>query len=75
MVTGPGINCRMNPTRDPTGCTEAYDSGTEVALTATLDSGFRFVRWRGACAEQGNPCNLTMDADKSVRAIFRRGRR
>ncbi|MFN3477492.1 MAG: choice-of-anchor Q domain-containing protein, partial [Candidatus Methylomirabilales bacterium] len=74
-VTGPGIDCRMNPTRDPDGCTEAYPSGTEVTLMATPDSEFRFVRWRGACAEQGNPCSLTMDGDKSVTAIFRRGRR
>lgn len=74
-VTDLGINCRMNPTRDPDGCTEAYDSGTEVTLTATPDRGFRFVRWRGACAEQGNPCRLIMDADKSVTAIFRRGLR
>lgn len=74
-VTGPGINCRTNPRRDPTGCTEAYNAGAGVTLTATPDSRFRFARWQGACAGQGNPCSLTMTNNKSVTALFKRSRR
>ena len=50
--------------------TAAYDYGTVVDLTATPALGYHFVEWTGDCAGQGNPCTLTMDADKSVSAIF-----
>jgi hypothetical protein len=30
-----------------------------------------FDSWSGACAGQGNPCSVTVDATKSVGATFR----
>ncbi len=63
-------------TSDPLGidcgadCSEAYVSGTAVTLTATAAAGAAFVSWEGACAGQGNPCTITMDASQSVTAHF-----
>jgi len=59
----PGISC-------PGDCSEVYPSGTPVTLTATPAAGWVFAGWGGACAGQGNPCTLTMTADRSVTATF-----
>jgi uncharacterized repeat protein (TIGR02543 family) len=65
MVTSdpPGISC-------PGDCSEVYPRGTPVTLTATPAAGWVFAGWGGACAGQGNPCTLTMTADRSVTATF-----
>ena len=47
-----------------------YHLNDEVILTATPTAGYNFTAWTGDCAGQGNPCTLTMDADKSVSATF-----
>lgn len=72
MVTSSpaGISCRTNPTADPTGCTEDYNSGTPVSLMATPDSGWQFGSWGGDCAGQGKTCSLTMTGPKSATANF-----
>jgi len=63
-------------TSDPAGidcgsdCSESYAPGTIVALTANPDAGSIFAGWGGACAGQGNPCTLTLDADTSVTVTF-----
>ena len=57
-----GINCG-------TDCTEVYNSGTSVTLTATPDAGSVFAGWTGACTGTGN-CAITMDAAKTVTATF-----
>lgn len=62
-VSGPGISC-------PGDCVEDYTSGTAVTLTATPDPGWQFKSWSGACAGQGNPCRVTMNADLSATAAF-----
>ena len=41
-----------------------------VTLTATANPGWRFGGWGGACAEQSNPCVLTLLADTIVTATF-----
>ena len=46
-----------------------FASGTQVTLTATAAEGFAFNRWEGDCEGTGE-CTLTMDGDKSVRAVF-----
>ncbi|MBW1782043.1 MAG: hypothetical protein JRL30_15030, partial [Deltaproteobacteria bacterium] len=61
-VTGPGIQC-------PGDCTEEYDSGTVISLTANEATGFRFVGWGGDISGNTNPCTVTIDADKTVIAI------
>lgn len=60
----PGINC--NP-----ACFASYLDGTVLTLTATPSSGYTFSNWSGDCAsEPTNQCNLTIDQDKNVTAIF-----
>ena len=58
-VTGSGINCGSD-------CSEVYDSGENVTLTATPDTGWQFNGWSGDC---GNG-QITMSSDKSCTATF-----
>ena len=57
-----GINCGAD-------CSEAYNEGTAVTLTATAAAGSHFVGWSGACTGTG-ACHVTMSAAKSVTATF-----
>ena len=57
-----GIDC--GPT-----CSDAYDAGTSVTLTATPGTGSVFSGWSGACSGMG-VCDLTMDKAKAVVATF-----
>lgn len=53
-----------------TDCTEPYQSGTVVTLTATPDPGSTFAGWSGGgCAGTG-PCTLTLTTTTHVTAIF-----
>nr|WP_227466902.1 hypothetical protein [Nocardioides lijunqiniae] len=51
-------------------CESTYDDGEVVTLTATPDPGSTFSYWTGGCTGSANPCVVTMDADKIVRAHF-----
>ena len=57
-----GINCGAD-------CSQAYNEGTAVTLTATAAAGSHFVGWSGACTGTG-ACHVTMSAAKSVTATF-----
>ena len=57
-----GIDCGLD-------CTEAYNEGTMVMLTASPDLTSTFGGWSGACSGTGT-CTVTMDASKSVTATF-----
>lgn len=57
-----GINCGAT-------CSNAFDTDTDVTLTATPDAGSIFIGWSGACSGTGT-CDVTMDAAKSVTATF-----
>ncbi|CAM1354386.1 gliding motility-associated C-terminal domain-containing protein [Tenacibaculum insulae] len=48
----------------------AYADGTSVELTATPDTGYQFDGWSGDASGTTNPLNITMDADKTITAIF-----
>ncbi len=50
-------------------CTEVYNHGTAVTLTATPASGSAFSGWSGACTGTGT-CAVTMTAARSVTATF-----
>ncbi len=63
-ITGPGINCGDGGS----DCTEMYDSGTPVSLSATPAGGYEFLAWTGDCT--GSTCDLTMDVDHTVGATF-----
>jgi hypothetical protein len=51
-------------------CTEDYDEGTEITLTATGNEGTVFMGWSGSGCSGTNPCTLTMDNAKAVTAFF-----
>ncbi|WP_298767444.1 T9SS type A sorting domain-containing protein [uncultured Polaribacter sp.] len=57
---------------NPTPVNGTYDDGTVVTLTATPDAGYKFVGWSGDATGTTNPLNITMDANKSVTALFSR---
>jgi len=57
-----GINCG-------TDCTENYNSGTAVTLTATAATGSVFAGWSMECSPTVI-CPVTLDAAKTVTATF-----
>jgi hypothetical protein len=59
----PGIDCGND-------CTETYDLGTGVTLTAQPEQGVTFAGWSGACTGTGQTCNLTMNGPRAVTATF-----
>ena len=66
-----GINCDST-IGDPefTDCSEVYDEGTNVTLTAAPDEGSGFVQWTGCDSTEGNTCFVTMDDERTVDAQF-----
>ena len=63
VVSSPaGINCNSD-------CSEDYDAGSTITLTATPDSVSRFTGWSGACSGTGS-CIVTMNASLAVTATF-----
>jgi len=65
LVRGPGIDCGDR-------CESSLRDGTEVTLTATPESGSRFVRWSGACEGMQSSCTLRVDRAANVVAEFGR---
>ncbi len=63
--TPAGIDCGAD-------CSQTYDEGTLVSLTASADPGSTFTGWGGDGAACGsNPsCDVTMDAARNVTATF-----
>src|SRR5438445_10509209 len=59
----PGITCG-------TDCSEPYDRGTVVTLTAAPGSGSTFNGWSGCDTVSGATCTVTLSAAKSVSATF-----
>jgi len=57
-----GINCGSD-------CSETYNSGTQVTLSAAAGTSSSFAGWSGSCSGTGS-CVVTMDAAKSVTATF-----
>jgi uncharacterized repeat protein (TIGR01451 family) len=51
-------------------CTEQYQPGAQVTLTADPSAGSRFDGWTGCDNAFGTTCAVTMDADKQVAASF-----
>jgi hypothetical protein len=72
-ITGRGIACGAGAGND---CTETYTPGTVVTLTAEplvsaqVGQVWRFDHWEGACAGSVKTCTVTMNAARSVRAVF-----
>lgn len=62
-VAGPGINC-------PGDCSQLYDLGTDVTLTASAGQDSEFAGWGGACSGTSSTCQLAMNQSRSVTATF-----
>jgi hypothetical protein len=58
-----GINCA-------TDCSELYDSGTKVTLTATPEAGSVFAGWTGDAVSNDSTFTVTMDSDKTLTVRF-----
>lgn len=59
-----GINCG-------TDCTQSYNYGTSVTLTATAASGSAFAGWSGGgCSGNAATCTVSMTAATAVTATF-----
>ena len=64
VISSPaGISCG-------TDCSETYDGGTNVTLTATPASGSTFFGWIGCDSVSGATCTVTMSAARTVTATF-----
>ena len=48
----------------------SYNSGTQVTITATPDTGYDFDRWSGDSTSRENPLVVVMDGNKSITADF-----
>lgn len=57
-----GINCGND-------CSEVYNRGTSVTLSAHAAAGSYFANWTGACSN-GGTCTLALNADTSIGAVF-----
>jgi hypothetical protein len=55
-------------------CTEAYNEGTVVTLTATATSGSVFTGWSGGGCLGTSNCIITMNSPQTVTATFVLGR-
>lgn len=58
-----GINCGSD-------CSEAYNAGTAVTLTASPATDSTFTGWSGSGCTGTGTCTVTMDAAKAVTATF-----
>jgi surface protein len=52
------------------GLATDYNSGTIVELTATAETGWEFKEWTGDITGTDNPSQITIDAAKTVKAVF-----
>ena len=52
------------------GVATDYNSGTIVELTATAETGWEFKEWSGDLTGTDNPSQITIDAAKTVKAVF-----
>ncbi len=59
-----GIDCGAD-------CSEEYNNGTVVTLTANPDTGWNFKWWTGACTGK-QECAVTMNSNENVSAVFQK---
>jgi len=55
---------------DLSGSPDGYPDGTEIAVTATPDVGWRFVGWSGDVSGSVSPVTVVVDRDLVVEALF-----
>jgi len=64
-----GISCTVTAGIASDDCSELYDGGTVVTLTAVAGGGSVFDSWSGACTGTGT-CQVTMTQPHNVTATF-----
>jgi hypothetical protein len=47
-----------------------YNNGAEVVLTATPDTGYKFLSWDGDASGSNNPLTVIMNSNKNITALF-----
>jgi uncharacterized repeat protein (TIGR02543 family) len=57
-------------TTSPSIGTHTYNSGSQIIVSATPNSGWQFTGWSGDLSGSSNPASITMNGDKTVTAIF-----
>jgi len=60
-----GVDCGAD-------CTEDYDDGTTVTLTATADGNYDFTGWSGDCSGTTTTCQVVMSEARTVTPLFTR---
>ena len=69
-VSGPGsVSADVPGLLCAASCTTTWNSGQQLALTATPSAGARLVRWGGACSGAAG-CTLTVAPGAAVSALF-----
>ena len=58
-----GISCGAD-------CSEKYNYGTSLELTAASDAGSTFINWSGDCSGSVSPITIVIDGDKTCTATF-----
>jgi List-Bact-rpt repeat protein len=52
-------------------CTQRYDGGSQVQMAVVEQSGYRLLRWEGACSGSASTCTVTAGGDDvNVLATF-----
>ena len=69
-VTATGINCSIDGVTQSGDCSESFDEGTGVTLTATPTGNNTFLGWGGACSGTSSTCMVTMSQARTVTASF-----
>lgn len=63
VIGSAGINCGRT-------CSANVVGGTEVTLTATPETGYRFANWSGACSGTSRTCIVSVNKAATVQANF-----
>jgi len=58
-------------TTNPAPGTYSYTEGTKVTIKAIPNVYYVFKNWSGSISGKTNPVTVTMDSDKSIKAIFK----
>jgi hypothetical protein len=66
---GTGVISELTGIACPQVCTIPWPDGEVVRLEEIAGDADRFRRWEGACSGSGT-CQVLMDGDKTVRAVF-----
>ena len=71
-VSGPGrVSSSPAGISCPVKCSATFASGKAVVLRPTPAKGAKLVRWSGSC-KGAKACRVTLDAPRSVKALFKR---